>query len=621
MARAPLPPVREGWIRPRAGGQCSLAGREQGKNLNGEPHNPKEDPGLQKRLILVFALTFVIILATQPLLRKFAPQLVEPPKQAQQPNQPGAGGGQPAAASGAQGTPSQPSSAASSQQPAGSPAVKQAAAESEVVVENDLYKITFTNRGAQVKSWILKKYTNDQGKPLELVNHAAAEKFGYPLSFFAYDEALRSKLNSALYVPSDTTARKAPAEISFEYSDGDLAVRKSFHFDHSYVVKIETEVIRGGRYLTAYPAWPAGFGDQTNATAYAGSRVDYQVGDKVERLEPKKVPGGGTVQPPFYWAGPLDQYFAALFLPAAPERASLVLLHNELAIPEDLDKPDPNKTVKVPVLGAAVGTMGGQTTTRLFVGPKAIDVLNSIRAAGNGPDIEGALDWGFFGFIARPLFLWLKWTHDHWVPNWGWAIVLLTVIINVALFPLRLSSMKSAMKMQRIAPQVKALQEKYKKFKLNDPRRQEQNQELAALYKQHGVNPVGGCFPMLLQMPFLFAFYSMLANATELRHAPWLWISDLAAPSHVLAIAIIVTMFLTTKLTPQAGMDPVQQKMMMVMMPVMLGVISWNLAAGLGLYWAVGNLLAIIQQLWMNQTEFGRQMRAHAEERARKPRK
>jgi YidC/Oxa1 family membrane protein insertase len=183
--------------------------------------------------------------------------------------------------------------------------------------------------------------------------------------------------------------------------------------------------------------------------------------------------------------------------------------------------------------------------------------------------------------------------------------------------------MKSALKMQKIAPQVKSIQEKYKKYKLNDPRRAEQNNELSALYKKEGVNPVGGCFPMLLQMPFLFAFYSMLGNAIELRQANFLWVHDLSSPDpmHLLPIAIIISMFLTQRLTPQAGMDPVQQQMMAVMMPVMMGVISWNLAAGLGVYWTVSNVIAIAQQVWINNTDFGRQIREHAQARAHSKKK
>ena len=148
-------------------------------------------------------------------------------------------------------------------------ATKQAASESETVVENDLYRITFTNRGAQVKSWILKKFTDDKEQPLDLVNQLAADKYGYPLSLWTYDETQRNKLNSALYLSSRSGAVKAPATITFEYSDGDVAVRKSFSFDHTYVVHVETSVMSKGSQVTAYPAWPAGFGDEASLSSYA----------------------------------------------------------------------------------------------------------------------------------------------------------------------------------------------------------------------------------------------------------------------------------------------------------------------------------------------------------------
>ena len=174
--------------------------------------------------------------------------------------------------------------------------------------------------------------------------------------------------------------------------------------------------------------------------------------------------------------------------------------------------------------------------------------------------------------------------YSHIVANWGWAILLQTLVINLALLPLRLSQMKSMLKMQRVAPQIKSIQEKYKKYSLRDPRKAEMNQEISALYKKEGVNPAGGCLPLLIQMPFLFAYYRMLNVAMDLRHAPWLWIHDLSAPDplHILPIAIIVTMLVMQRMTPQAGMDPAQQKMMNIMMPGMLGIMSWNLPAGLG---------------------------------------
>jgi YidC/Oxa1 family membrane protein insertase len=170
---------------------------------------------------------------------------------------------------------------------------------------------------------------------------------------------------------------------------------------------------------------------------------------------------------------------------------------------------------------------------------------------------------------------------------------------------------------------MKAINEKYKRFSLTDPRQAEKQKELSELYKREGINPVGGCFPMLLQMPFLFAFYSMLGNAVELRQASWLWIKDLSSPDplHILPIAIVITMFLTQKSTPQTGMDPAQQKMMQVMTPLMLGVISWNLAAGLGVYWAISNIISYVQQAVMNRTAFGKQVRKTVERRAQRKKK
>src|SRR5258708_5206023 len=149
--------------------------------------------------------------------------------------------------------------------------------ESETVIDNDLYRITFTNRGAQVKSWILKKFDNDeQNGPLDLVHPIAAQKYGYPLSLWTYDDSLRSKLNSVLYLPSHQGMQTAPADITFEYSDQDLSVRKTFHFDHTYVLKLETAVTYKGSPVVALPAWPSGFGDQNTPASYAAALIAYQ---------------------------------------------------------------------------------------------------------------------------------------------------------------------------------------------------------------------------------------------------------------------------------------------------------------------------------------------------------
>jgi YidC/Oxa1 family membrane protein insertase len=569
--------------------------------------NPQQEPGMERRLLLVFAITFLIILASQPLLKKYGPKAPETPPATQKQTQDQASNPVTPATSSAPG-------------PSAPPAVgsKRAESESETVVENDLYRIRFTNRGAQVKSWLLKKFKDDKGQPLELVNPAAAAKYGYPLSLWAYDETLRNKLNSVLYVRTpDNESLSAPAEITFEYSDGDVAVTKKFSFDHSYVLSLQTSVVQKSNSVTAFPMWPAGFGDETNPASYAASRVEYQDGNDVERIALKKVIGANTVRGPFQWAGVSDQYFAAVFLPADPNGAALVSLRGSLDNPQDAKHP-------LEVLGAAVGQLSGTTLERMYVGPKALDVLESVPVAGlppgTEPDLRKLVDFGWLGLIARPLFLWLKWTYNHVVANWGWAIVIQTLIINLALLPLRIAQMKSMLKMQRVAPQIKSIQEKYKKYTMRDPRKQAMNEEIAAIYKKEGVNPAGGCLPLVIQMPFLFAYYRMLGVALDLRLAHWAWVPDLSSPDpyHILPIAVIVTMLFMQRMTPQAGMDPAQQKMMNIFMPVMLGFISWNLAAGLCLYWSVGNLIGIVQQVIMNRTPLGREMREMMEKRARK---
>jgi YidC/Oxa1 family membrane protein insertase len=523
-----------------------------------------------------------------------------------------------------------------------------AASESETVIENDVYRIVFTNRGGRVKSWVLKdpRYTDDKGGQLELVNALAAEKYGYPLTLWTYDETLRNKLNSALYVASSISptlpesARKdgaaaAPSEIKFVYSDGDVSVEKSFTFDrNSYVVGVKTAVHVKGAQVTAFPMWPAGFGDQASAAHYATSQVAYQYDGKVERLSTSswtilpsiKVIGGSTIPGPFHWAAISEQYFAAVFLPQDAQNAAMVTLRGALEIPHNASDPNNKQQDKVDVYGIAVGSLKGATEERLYVGPKALADLQSVSIpgiTGAPPDLRAVIDFGWLGLIARPLFLWLKWMHIHIVSNWGWAILLQTLVINLALLPLRLSQMKSMLKMQRVAPQIKQIQEKYKKYSLRDPKKAEMNTEISALYKKEGVNPAGGCLPLLIQMPFLFAYYRMLNVAMDLRHAPWLWVRDLSAPDpwHILPIAIIVTMVVMQRMTPQAGMDPSQQKMMNIMMPGMLGLMAWNLPAGLGLYWSAGQLIGIVQQSVMNRTSLGREMREMMEKRARKKEK
>jgi YidC/Oxa1 family membrane protein insertase len=514
--------------------------------------------------------------------------------------------------------------------------VKAATAETESVLETPKYRITFTNRGGSVKSWLLAekekrkdgsekyKYTDDAGKPFDLVNQAVAAQLGNPLSFFAYDKDLEKKLNESLYVGGATSGSTAGA-LTYEFSDGDVTVRKTFRPDKDNLLGVETEVLRHGAPVAAFPQWSSGLGDQVAPVSYTKSRVDYQQGGTLERKDPtsggiikskKWIVGGDTVPGPLDWGATADQYFAVAFLPDNPKDSTLVTLNSQAEVPKNPDKPNEGKD-KANVVGLAFGSANGATRIRVFAGAKAVDLLESVQSHPGGPDLRGIYDFGTFSFIARPLFLWLKWTYEHWINNWGWAIAFLTLVITMALLPLRISSMKSSLRMQRIQPQMKSIQEKYKRYSLTDPRRADMQKEMQALYKKEGVNPVGGCFPLLLQMPFLFAFYSMLNNAIELRQANWLWIHDLSMPDpwHVLPIIIIVAMFVQQKSAPQGGMDPAQQKMMAFMGPLMFGAFSWGMPAGLSIYLALSTLMGWAQQTVINRSELGQQVRKTIEKR------
>ena len=431
---------------------------------------------------------------------------------------------------------------------------------------------------------------------------------------------MRNRLAQALYVPSATGTLTAPASLTFTYSNNGLEVKKVFTFDSTYVMHVDVTATDHGSPVTALVAWPGGFGDQETLPDYAQSQFDTMQGGKDDRVAPKKVSGGATLPGPFDWAGVSDLYFAAIFLPDTPSQTLLVGLHDAI----DLPRHGSTQTDSASILGAAMGGTSGHSSMRLFAGPKVLDVLASVKATANGgatgPNLEPVVNFGYMGILAKPLFLALRWTHEHIVSNWGWAILVLTLVINLAMLPTRIQMMKSALKMQRIQPEMNAIKEKFKKYKTTDPRRADMNKEMFDLQKREGVNMFGGCLPMLVQWPLLFAFYRMLLNTIELRQAPWMWLHNLSAPDplHILPVFFIVTMFLVQYLTPSPGMDPAQQKMMAFTMPVFFGFMTWNLSSGLALYWAFGNVINVIQQAIMNRTGVGKQMRDIAAKRAAK---
>jgi len=534
----------------------------------------------------------------------------------------------------------QPDAAQTQSAPAGAqasgatPAIT-APSETETTVENELYRIVFTNRGAQVKSWILKSYKDTTGKPLDMVQPQASARFGFPLSFYTYEPALTAQLNQVLYQPSATGMLLAPNSLTFHYAANGLDVVKTLHFDSSYVVSIDTEVKRNGTPVRALVQWPAGLGDMEEfrpGKAPSGairtvSQFAWSIDGHSDQQAAAKVGGNATLNQAYQYAGITDLYFAAAFLPTYPSDASLVTLHNSIDLPGDLS--DPNSQKKpTDVIGVAVGDQSGSTSVRLYAGPKQMDVLNTIHSIGSdgkatGPSLEPLIHYGWLGIVAKPLYIALRFLHGllgTGINNWGWAIIIFTATFNLIMLPTRFVMMKSSIKMARIQPKVDAIRKKYAHLKLNDPKKAEMNNEIMALHQAEGINMVGGCLPLLVQMPLFIAYFEVLSNVIELRQAHWFWLTDLSLPDpfHVLPILIILSMFLTQFITPSPGMDPAQRRMMAFMMPVFFGFILWHYASGLALYWGTSNLINLSFQLIINNTKDGKELHAIAAKKAAK---
>ncbi len=479
--------------------------------------------------------------------------------------------------------------------------------ERTIVVENDLYRVEFSNRGAVVKSWQLKKYTDDSKPPriLDLVHPDAAQQTGgWPFAVALNDEQQESAANSGLYqISTPASTLHAPADVQFSWSDGHLEVTKHFRFDHTYVVRVETSVKFNGAAVVAGISWLGGFGDLTvlNPSPIDTVSVFHSENGKLTNIMAKKLEGpekwpNGVWQGGKDWTGIQDRYFTAAFLP--PNGAAPGTLEARYwKIPRTVQVE--GKDTDDPVPQIATGTSAQPAAMRIYVGPKDYDELKKIN-----PPLNALVNFGWFEFIADPLFHALKWLHKY-IPNWGWAIVVLTLIINMLLFPLKYSGYKTSLKMQRVAPEIKQIQEKYKKYSMRDPRKQEMNKEVMAVYSREGINPVGGCIPQLLQMPIWFGLYRALQGTIEMRHAPWFgWIKDLSAkdPYFVLPILMGLSMYLASKMTPMTATDPQQQAMMKFMpigMAAMFVVIPYP--SGLAVYILTSGLVGVAQQWWLNR--------------------
>ncbi len=459
-------------------------------------------------------------------------------------------------------------------------------------VDTDVYHVVLSNEGAVVQSWTLKKYKDAAGKPIELVNQRGALKTAFPLALQFRGEG-PSPLNKALWEPRP---QGGGLSIEYDYSDGHTVAKKVIAFTQStYLVQFSDEVKRDGAGLPHQISWRAGFGDMdvTNASSHvAAIRYDLKE-DKLDRDAAKAAKNGPVyTDGSFSFVGLEDQYFTAVFLPPVDSTLKTTLLSD--SVPTAYNATDD----AFPGIAA-----GGEARNQLgmFVGPKEGNVLEAVN-----PNLSHVIDWGWFRIIAQPLFMILRVLQTQFIHNYGWSIIVLTLFINIALFPLKIMNLKSMRKMQVLQPQISKINDKYKGVGMSDPRSQQKQAEIMELYKAHGVNPMGGCLPMLIQMPFLFAFYKVLSVSVEMRHAPWLWVADLTQPEHfaihILPLIMIVSSVLLQKMTPTpAGGDPNQQKMMQFM-PVMMGIFFWNLSSGVVLYYLTSNLVGVAQQWFFNRT-------------------
>lgn len=545
----------------------------------------------QTRMVL-FILAAVLVFA---LWTKF----FVPPAQAPKPGQPP---GQKAAVTTPAPGPAQMK--AEPAKPVVIPSVE-ATAEKTVTVDSGLYTVEISNRGGVVRSWKLKKYLDLETppKPIDLVHADSAQQFGWPLSVMLQDTQQEAQVNSALYqITPEQGTLDAPAEVTLHWSNGHLNVLKTLKFTQNYQTSIEVSVSLDGKPIPCGVAWRGGFGDPSVDNEAKLVTVFYKQNDKLESLKYGKLGVSGSSSEPLARGGPMeflglqDTFFAATFIPDGSDLSLWDWTQWQNVTVSGKQEADPVASM------AAGSTAAASLKMRLYVGPKDLAVLSSVR-----PSLGELVNFGWTSVVAKPLLYALQWTHKY-ISNYGWAIVILTLAINLPLFPLRLMSQKSMRKMQKVAPEMRAIQDRYKKYSMRDPRRRKMNEEIMELYQKHGVNPlpIGACLPMLVQLPIWWALDRVLIASIELRHAPWiLWIHDLSIkdPFYVLPIAMGFATYLSTKLTPQVtGVDPSQQKMMK-WMPIFMAAFFINLSSGLNLYIFTSSLVGAGQQVYLNRTQ------------------
>jgi len=559
---------------------------------------------MERRVLLAVFLSFLVLYGYQALFVP-SPQPADPqpvsglqPEQGEPPAQAASPGPRTAAA--VPFTGSQGGRFAAVERPVPAPIVADTEAR-DIVVESDFFMAVFANRGAELVSWKLKGYLSE-GQPVELIPQELSPEEPWPFTVAFENEDLTYLADQALYRPSRGSIRlnDRTETLAFDYEDaGGFSIHKSYSFDPSaspYVVRLTVEARLDDEVLQTAIQWGPGLGGVEDG----GSRFAFIQGPRglmygrlsedgvlsdpgVERLDRSDV-----AERPFYdglldFVGVDNHYFVAVALPQQQQ-----VVANYRAV-QFLQTPDEES---LDLFAFELRLPDGVNDLAFFLGPKDFDVLE--RAS---PPLVRSIDFGWLSVLVVPLHRSLKWVYS-WVGNYGVAIILITFLVNIIIFPLRHKSVASMRKMQEIQPEMKAIQARYKHLKATDPDKQKMNQEVMALYRDRGVNPVSGCLPMILTMPILFAFYRLLSMAIELRGAPFvLWITDLSVydPLYVTPIIMGASMFVQQRLMPSQA-DPMQQRIMMFM-PIMFTFMFLWAPSGLVIYWLTSNILGIGQQL------------------------
>jgi YidC/Oxa1 family membrane protein insertase len=438
----------------------------------------------------------------------------------------------------------------------------------DIVVETNAVRAIFSTQGAALKSWRLKQYADSHGQPLDLVPTDLPAGTPRAFSLSTSDAALTATMASAVYQASagNLSLGDRAGVLSFDYRDpaSGLNVHKSFQFqpkNQPYMVNVEATIDVAGTAkpvtIDLGPSLGLGYNEQGSRYGYPNQAEMSRAG-KVERPKTTALSAAPNYDGPFRFVGVGDHYFLSAALPG-DKSVKVTYAPVQLPVPwtDALNRKRDFISYSVASPGAA--------SVPFFFGPKAFDTLKSVDV-----ELVRTIDFGMFAFLVVPLLQALKWVNGF-IGNFGWSIIVLTVLINIVLFPLRHRSMVSMKKMQALQPKIKVIQDRYAKYKVTDPERQKMNQEMMGLYKEHGVNPASGCVPMLLTLPILFAFYSLLAMSIELRHAPFIgYIQDLSTPDkfYITPLLMGATIFCCTG----SAVDGIMRCCQNIVAPIRSGV-------------------------------------------------